>query len=267
MITERLETQKECTKKENCNMMQSLINTQIWLSRTFDKLLPEKYRIDGNQDFIRSFVPQYLKPNLKIYDIGGGKNPYLSLEKKTELGATIVGLDIDANELQHAPQGIYDEVVCADITNYKGHQDADLVICQALLEHVKDVEKAFASIASILKPGGIALIFVPSRNALYARLNLLLPQTIKKQLLHTIYPHTKRLQGFPSYYDRCTPKDFHTLAKQYQFDLQEERFYFISSYFSFFFPAYLLWRIWILGFHLLFGTQSAETFSMALKKI
>jgi 2-polyprenyl-6-hydroxyphenyl methylase/3-demethylubiquinone-9 3-methyltransferase len=247
-------------------MIRTLINTQIWLSRTFDKLLPEKYRIDGNQDFIHSFVPQYLKPNLKIYDIGGGKNPYLSLEKKTELRATIVGLDIDANELQHAPQGIYDEVVCADITHYQGHQDADLVICQALLEHVKDVKKAFASIASILKPGGIALIFVPSRNAWYARLNLIIPQGLKQKLLYTIYPHTKRLQGFKSYYDRCTPKDFYVLANEHSLLVQDERFYFISSYFSFFFPAYLLWRVWILGFHQLCGKQAAETFSMALKK-
>ncbi|OAD18665.1 hypothetical protein THIOM_005731 [Candidatus Thiomargarita nelsonii] len=37
-------------------MMRTLVKSQIWLSEAFDKLLPEKYRIDGNQDFIESFV-------------------------------------------------------------------------------------------------------------------------------------------------------------------------------------------------------------------
>ena len=34
-------------------------------------------------------------------------------------------------------------MICADITRFKGGGDADLIICQAVLEHVKDVEGAF----------------------------------------------------------------------------------------------------------------------------
>jgi len=247
-------------------MVRSLINNQIWISQNFDKLLPKKYRLDGNRDYSKSLVPKYLKENLIIYDIGGGKNPYLSPDKKKTLNATVIGLDIDKEELIQAPEGAYNKIICADITKFRGNHDADLVLCQALLEHVKDVEAAFTAISSILKPGGLALIFVPSRNAVFARLNIILPQSIKKAILHTIYPKTKRGQGFPSYYNRCTPSEFKKLADNSDFSIQEEHYYFISSYFNFFFPAYLVWRLWILLFHSVFKEQAAETFSLVLRK-
>jgi 2-polyprenyl-3-methyl-5-hydroxy-6-metoxy-1,4-benzoquinol methylase len=247
-------------------MIRTLINSQIWLSYNFDKVFPMKYRIDGNQDYINSLVPSYLKENLIIYDVGGGKGPYLSADKKNELNATVVGLDIDKEELQQAPEGAYNKIICADISNFQGNQDADIVLCQAVLEHVKDVENAFAAISSILKNGGLALIFVPSRNAVFARLNIILPQNVKKAILHYVYPNTARDQGFPSYYNKCTPLEFKQLARDNNFSVIEERFYFKSGYFTFFFPAYLVWRLWILLFHFLLKEQSAETFSIVLKK-
>lgn len=225
-----------------------------------------KYKLDGNQDYINSLVPSYLKENLIIYDVGGGKGPYLSADKKNALNATVVGLDIDKEELHQAPEGAYNKIICADISNFRGNQDADIVLCQAVLEHVKDVENAFAAISSILKNGGLALIFVPSRNAVFARLNIVLPQNIKKAVLYYIYPNTARDQGFPSYYDKCTPLEFKQLARDNNFSVIEERFYFKSGYFTFFFPAYLVWRLWILLFHFLLKEQAAETFSLVLKK-
>jgi len=40
-----------------------------------------------------------------------------------------------------------------------------------LLKHVSDVQAALVNIATILKPGGRVLIFIPSRNAIFDRLN------------------------------------------------------------------------------------------------
>jgi len=248
------------------SVIKKFIQANINLSYSFDLILPKKYRIDGNRYFIDKFAPFYLQNSLTVYDIGGGKNPYISQETKHKLKLKIIGLDIDQDELNRAPVDAYDKTICADITEFRGQSDADLIICQALLEHVKNVDHAFAAIASILKPGGFALIFVPSRNALYARINLLLPQSLKKKILHTIYPKTRESQGFPSYYDQCTPRDFRRLAKKHNLNVEKESFHYISSYFSFFFPLYLLWRLWILGFHAVAGEQAAETFCMALKK-
>jgi len=248
-------------------MIKRLIDSQRWLSSKFDGLLALEYRIDGNSHFLQSFLPSYIKSGLRIYDIGGGKNPYLSVEKKKELNAVVVGFDIDDGELKKAPRGAYDEIVCGDITNYEGRGDADLAICQALLEHVKDTEKAFAAIASILKPGGVAVVFVPSKNALYAKVNTMASEKVRRWLLDITYPAaTKANHGFAAYYDRCSPAEFRQLAKNNNLSIIEERFYYYSWYLSFCFPAHVLWRLWILLFRFLKKEQAAESFSMVMRK-
>lgn len=248
-------------------MIRSFINWNVRLSRAFDRLLPADYRIDGNSDFKNGFAPKWLKSNIRVVDIGGGKNPFIAVDKKTALAIHVTGVDISAQELERAPAGAYDITKCADISKTVGSGDADLCICQAVLEHVQDVEAAFVAIASFLKPGGVALIFVPSRNAVFARLNLLLPEWLKRYLLFTIFPQTKRDQGFPSYYNRCTPAGFRAIAKCAGLEIQEAKYYYVSSYFSFFAPLYVLWRAWILLFRLVANEQAAETFCMALKKV
>jgi 2-polyprenyl-6-hydroxyphenyl methylase/3-demethylubiquinone-9 3-methyltransferase len=234
-----------------------------WFDRVF---LPKSYRQDGNQAFIRIIVPSHIPPGAKIYDVGGGKQPYLDVGQKQKLNAYVVGIDISAQELEAAPPGAYDERLCADITRLQGGGDGDIVICQAVLEHVRDTEGAMSSIASLLKPGGKALIFVPSRNAVYARLNLALPESGKRSILWTLYPSTRKGQGFRSYYHKCTPNDLVRLAAENHMILVQAHFYFLSSYFSFFFPAYLLWRMWIVLFRLIAGNQAAETFTLVLEK-
>jgi SAM-dependent methyltransferase len=249
------------------SVLRKFIEINRTCSRAFDLLLiPQTLRIDGNRDFIDNFAKKYLRPGLTVYDVGGGKKPYIDHDTKTSLGLTVVGLDIDAGELSRAPPGLYDDVICADITTFAGAGNADLLVCQALLEHVNDVGAAFHSISSILRPGGQAVIFVPSRNAIFARLNLLLPEKFKRWILFQIFPQTKHSAGFRSYYDRCTPVDFRKLIKTNGLREIDFRPYYESAYFSFFFPAHLIWRLWTLLFRTLKGDQAAETFCLAFAK-
>jgi 2-polyprenyl-3-methyl-5-hydroxy-6-metoxy-1,4-benzoquinol methylase len=157
--------------------LRKTVDLQISWSRQLDKLLPDLFRIDGNQNFIHEFVTPYLTPGAVVYDVGGGKQPMIPIELKVGLGIRVVGLDIDEKELHSAPAGAYDATVCCDIAKYQGSADGDVVICQALLEHVTNVADALRSIDSILKPGGVALLFVPSANAVYAKLNLMMPRS------------------------------------------------------------------------------------------
>lgn len=219
--------------------LRSFIDSQVAVSSYIDRLLPEDYRIDGNSEFFNRFVRPALRPNTTVYDVGGGKSPCIAPALKSELDLRIVGLDISEGELARAPAGSYDDTVCADITRYLGHGDADLVICQTLLEHVPDTACAFRAISTMLKPGGLAVLFVPSRKALFARLNRLLPEPIKRRLLYSIFPHSAKGQGFKSYYDRCTPSDFRALAAAHRLEVRDSAYYWKSSYFSFFSPLYL----------------------------
>src|SRR5262249_28918027 len=160
--------------------LRRLVEIQVGWSRWFDRFIPPEYTVDGNRDFLDDLVPRHLRNGMRIYDVGGGKNPVISRDTKSAMDLQVVGLDIDSRGLRSAPDGVYDETVCADITRYTGLADADLVICQSTLEHARDTSAALRAIARILKPGARALIFTPSRNAVYARFNLLLPERLKR---------------------------------------------------------------------------------------
>jgi 2-polyprenyl-6-hydroxyphenyl methylase/3-demethylubiquinone-9 3-methyltransferase len=247
--------------------LHKLIRVQTEWSRRFDELHPAQCRLDGNRDFLDNVVPAYLKRASVVYDIGGGKNPVISSQTKCELSLTLIGLDIDTRELAFAPAGLYDRTICADITSFSGTGNADLVICQALLEHVSDTDRALAGIARTLTSGGRALLFVPSRNAVYARLNLLLPEWLKRAILFGIYPEMTGDHGFPAYYDRCTPAALEGIARRHGLKVESRRLYFHSDYFRFCLPFHALWRGWAILFRAVAGpSASAETFTLVLRK-
>lgn len=110
------------------------------------------------------------------------------------------------------------------------------------------------------------LAFVPSRRALYAGINAVLPQRVKTALLFSIYPNKRGMAGFRSYYDACTPREFVSLSEKQNLLLKEFKAYYLSDYFFCFIPAYFAWRLWVLASVLILKTEAAETFSVAMRK-
>jgi SAM-dependent methyltransferase len=253
-------------RKGIARIARSLIASQVALSRAFDRLLPQSFRIDGSKDFKQRIVPSYLRPGLVIYDIGGGARPCVDLQTKRDLGLRMTGVDIDGEQFAKAPRGVYDRTIVTDITTYQEQNVADLVVCKSTLEHVRDTGAALATMARLLNPGGTLLVFVPSRNALYARLNVLLPQHVKMGLLRAFMPDRADHLGFPALYDHCTPRDFRRFAVSNGLQIMELRPYYISSYFSVVFPIYVLWRIWILAYRAMAREHAAESFILIAQK-
>ena len=246
--------------------LQQFSANQRRLSGRIDSLLPERFRVDGMQDFLRTTCRRHLQSGQHLYDVGGGKNPFIDLPTKEGLNLKVTGIDISRDELLRAPAGSYDETVTSDIAQYRGSGDGDIAVSSAVFEHVRDVRGAFEALNSILAPGGKALIFVPSRNALFARLNLILPEAIKRRGLTIVRGQTNDDEGFPSFYSECTPRQFGQMAEECGFTVAEERLYYISSYFFSLLPFYLMWRAWILMFYGIDRRQSAESFSVVLVK-
>lgn len=247
-------------------MLARLIQQQQRWSAAFERRLPPALMESGYQSFGDKVVPGCLDRGICVFDFGGGKRPTLDAAAKAVLGATMVGVDIDPDELARAPEGTYDRTITADLATYRGHGEADLVICRALLEHVTDVPGAFQAIATTLRPGGRALLFVPSRNAAFARLNLLLPERLKRRLLFTVFPGSKQGQGFPAYYRQCTPRQCEALARAAGLKVEACHLYWYSNYFSFLLPLHVIWRGWTLLFRALAPVQSAETFTLVLRR-
>lgn len=253
------------------NLMRGLpgkfIDINKYISRRFDEMLPEEFRVDGQAHFREEFVPPHIPEGALVYDVGGGRRPLLSAQEKERRGLRVVGLDIDGGELMRAPCGAYDATIQADITQYQGCETADVVICQALLEHVTDTKSAFAGLASILKKDGVALLFTPSKTSLYARVNLIIPEKLKRNLLRLLYPELAERSCFPGRYHRCTLSEFEEMARGQGFAVVQKRSYYYSAYFSFFAPLHVLWRLWLWVFYLISRERAAETFSLALRKM
>jgi SAM-dependent methyltransferase len=237
-----------------------------FLSVNFDRLLPGKFKTDGYTHFVNTIAPDFVRPDICLYDIGGGSLPQVLKEEKERLNIRNIGFDIAEEELLAAPPGSYDELVIADLTQYSGRGDADLVICRSVLEHVPDNSLAFRSLASIMKPGGKLILFLPSREAWFARLNLVLPEKIKLAFLNFINPHNEEHHGFPAHYDRATLREFEALGRANGLRLTGKRAYYISSYFSYCFPVFLIWRLCQLVKYLFTPDGAAETFHMSFEK-
>lgn len=241
-------------------LLRAFIRSQVALSNAFDLLLPLSLCIDGAKDFRHRIVPQHLRSSLVIYDIGGGARPCVTVEAKRRLGLRVIGIDIDKQEFAKAPEGIYDRTVVADIANYQEKQVADLVVCKSTLEHVPNAEAALAAMVGLLKPGGKLLVFTPCRDAMFARLNRLLPEGFKRRLLVLFMPGQAGHLGFPAFYDHCTPRDFRRFGTRQGLQCIALLPYYTSTYFSTIFPIHLLWRSWIIVSWLLIGENAAETF-------
>jgi SAM-dependent methyltransferase len=254
------------TRKQLSGFARLFIASQFWLSKEFDRLLPECFRIDGHQSFRNEVVLSHIRRGMCVYDVGGGKHPQIGAAHKLALELRVIGLGVDSSELAQAPSGCYDDTICCDIAEYRGRADADLVICQATLEHVRDNTRAMAGIASAVRPGGIAAIFAPNRYAAYARLNSMLPLALTRRVLDFVFPRGKGSHGFQPHYDKCTVRELGALGRQNALKVIEVYHYYCSSYFGVFFPAYLVWRLLSLVNYAIDRERAAETFTIIFRK-
>jgi SAM-dependent methyltransferase len=181
-------------------------------------------------------------PLATVADIGGGKKPLLSRAEVNQYQIDYIGIDIDPEELQQAPPDTYDDIHVMNIELANGSTQYDIIICRYTLEHVSDAERAIAGLMAMLKVGGTCYIALPSRYALFGKINKVIPERPKKWLLGQIYP-SKKADGFPAFYDRASPREYSAIFEKYSgrvIRLNKDMF---SGYFTFFLPLHLCWRL------------------------
>lgn len=237
---------------------QRFFKWQVRLSKEFDAKFFPRFSIDGNTSFVLRAKNEIFSG--RVVDIGGGKSPLFSPAEVRERGLYVIGVDIDANELSAAPAGAYNAQFVTAIERADGRGDCDVAVAQSVLEHVRDGRAAAAGISSFLREGGKVYTFCPCRRAAFAQLNLLLPESVKRKLLFTIFPEKEEKQGFPAYYDGCTPSEFRQNMRKAGVEEVELVRFFASSYFMFLFPLYLCWRLATFPLMKFFPDQFCETF-------
>jgi len=223
--------------------MRTFINKNKLLSKSFEN----KFFSFNNNDTMLLFklFNKYLRRNSKIADIGGGKKPIKNLYEQTKISNEIVydGYDISKQELETA-RDKYTNIYELDLvqTNNKFVKKYDLILCINTLEHLDNVTNGIKNITLMIKDEGRIYIKMPCKHALFSKLNLILPNKIKNKVMHMIFP-SKKGDGFLAFYDKATPIEIIEIFKKEGFLLEESNYVKWSSYFTFLFPLYFVWRI------------------------
>src|SRR5262249_6987996 len=130
----------------------------------------------------------------RLCEIGGGRNPLLTLSEGSEIGARYKVNDISAGGLSLVPDGC--ETACFDGAGDPAALPAalsfDLVFSRMVFEHLRDVAGAWANLHRLLKPGGVALAFIPTLYALPFMTNRLVPEWLSGAIVDRLYPHRDR---------------------------------------------------------------------------
>lgn len=152
----------------------------------------------------RSRIEARLRPDMRILDVGAGRQPVLRLDERPQ-GCHYTGLDSSERELSRAPEGSYSESVVADITDYQPglEESFEMIVSWQVLEHVKPLEVAFGNMHAYLQPGGQIVAFLSGAFSVFALANRLLPDRVGRRVVADIMnrdPDTV----FPARYDQCS---------------------------------------------------------------
>jgi ubiquinone/menaquinone biosynthesis C-methylase UbiE len=181
------------------------------------------------------------QPDQVIVDLGAGMHCHFAALLEPDNRSRIIGVDISAEVM--ASNEDLDEKVVANAE--KGlplpDAEADLVVSMLLLEHLTRVQPVAREIHRVVKPGGYTIHIFPSKNAPFALLNRYLPQSLTRKLLRSLIPGSEGLQGFPAYYDDCSPSEMERLFARSGFTVVRTKWSsYQSDYYGFFLPLYLL---------------------------
>ncbi len=244
-------------------MFRQFINFNILSSKIFERI----FSFNKNDKLlILSLLKDHLKENFEIADIGGGKKP-TRMMTGINLPKQIIydGYDIDLEELEIAREA-YNNIYQLDLNKpqCKNNKIYDLVICLNTLEHVEDVTTAISNLELMTKKGGKIYVKLPCKYALFTKLNLIIPNKLKNRIMHKVFP-SKKTDGFPAFYDKSTPNEIINIFKNLDLEIESINLVKWSSYFSFFFPLYIIWRL-ITLFQNIFIKDYCESFELIFNK-
>lgn len=125
-------------------------------------------------DIYEATVSQFVSEGCQWLDIGGGhqlfpENPALARELAARCAA-VVAVDPSPNVLKNA---FATERVQSTIEAYRADRQFDLVTMRMVAEHIDDPDAVAATVARLLRPGGVIVIFTVNEAA---------PLTIVSQL-------------------------------------------------------------------------------------
>lgn len=186
----------------------------------------------------------------RIVDVGAGKEtPYAALLPSN--GTQLIGVDVLADDMEENPA--LSERLVADLVQDgfpEAAKGAGLITSRMVLEHIPDQRKFARELYDALAPGAQTIHLFAARYSLFATLNRMLPEAASRRILFALRPESVEVGGFETYYDRTNAPAAESVFREAGLEIvRTEVSYQVSQYFHFFFPAFLLARIWETALH------------------
>jgi SAM-dependent methyltransferase len=164
--------------------------------------LPERYD-DLFDGAFRRVVAETLTPEVRILDVGAGRQPILTKDQRPE-GSYYVGLDLSRRELETAPPGSYDEMIIGDVRRHSPELDRrfDLVVSFQVLEHVKPLEAAIRNVGAYLRPGGRLVAQFSGTFSAFGLINQVVPHKLARPVMSRLLRREPETV-FPAHYHHC----------------------------------------------------------------
>jgi SAM-dependent methyltransferase len=181
----------------------------------------------------------------KIVDIGAGRvTPYAAIiqsDARELIGVDLLLEDLEANRA--LTQRIVRDIISDGIPQEA--QNVGLITSRMVLEHVPDLYRFAHEVHHALAPGGQTIHLFAGRYSLFAIINRLLPESASRRILFALRPESMEVGGFPTFYDRTNAKAAESVFRHVgMIDVETDVSYQISQYFYFFFPLFVLARLW-----------------------
>ncbi|MGI8906737.1 MAG: class I SAM-dependent methyltransferase [Candidatus Sumerlaeaceae bacterium] len=113
---------------------------------------------------LRRRLAELLPPNCeRVFEAGCGTAAVLAQLRPFFPGAALSGIDIDPDLIRRAQERIPEgKFWVADLTQFTGSANQDLVLNVDVLEHIEDYQAALRGMLSCLKPGGLLALHTPN---------------------------------------------------------------------------------------------------------
>ena len=226
------------------NAIRAFVEANVTLSRATE----QRWGLPGENLIWESFrskaaeLIRALPDGAVVLDLGGGASCSYADAVEPPGRIRLIAVDISAEEL--AQNTDVAETRVADVAKQLPMPDAsvDLILSQALLEHVDGVPAAIRHMARVLKPGGASLHLVPGRNSLFGIAARLLPFGPLLRMTLRFAPWFQDYNfGFQVYYDHCYPQ---ALEREFQAagfsDVRMQISWSCEDFFVGVYPLYLL---------------------------
>jgi SAM-dependent methyltransferase len=146
-------------------------------------------------------------PGMAVLDVGSGRHPSIAAGARPQ-AVRYVGLDVDARELERAPEGSYDEALVADVVQPQPELVGrfDLAVSLFVFEHVRPLAAAIENVRAYLRPGGTMIAQLAGGRSVHGVANRVIPHRAARKLAHLAMRGSSYREAdsvFPAHYDHC----------------------------------------------------------------